>query len=144
MVKARVIDSVHVDMLVGMEKGFLEEEIVPLDICGVSRVKVLQLITGFRDGQGLPGLVDGEVHDVELRESKDDVFLATVHDVEEMFLDNSFDVYIEGVGVMDCTRFVHSLIHISDCDRGGEFVCGKSVFPDKLPVDAGNISTRVY
>ena len=45
---------------------------------------------------------------------------------------------------MDCTHFVHALIYILDCDGGGKFFCGELMFPDKLPVDVGDVSTRVY
>ena len=61
-----------------------------------------------------------------------------------MFLDDLFDVGIEGSSVMNCTGLVCSLVDISNGDGGGKFFCVESMFPDKLPVDARDISTRVY
>ena len=78
------------------------------------------------------------------RESKDDVFLATAHDVKEVFLGNSFDVGIEGTGVPNSTCFVHNLIYIVNCDEGGKLLGEESVFPDELPVDTRDVDTRIY
>ena len=92
----------------------------------------------------MPGPVDGGVHDLEPRESKDNVFLVTAHDVEEMFLDDPFNVCIEGVGIADCTSFICGLVYILECNGGGKFLGGEQMFPDKLPVNARDIHTRVY
>ena len=102
------------------------------------------MIIGFRDGQGLPGSINGGVHNVEPRESKDDILLATAHDVEEVFLGNPFNICIESTGVADSTSLVHSLINIVNSNGGGKFLSGEMMFPDELPVDAGDVSTRIY
>ena len=81
---------------------------------------------------------------MEPGEPEDNVLMSTAHDAEEMFLGNPFDVGIEGAGIVNCTSFVYSLINVADSDGGGEFLSGESVFSDKLPVDAGDVGTRVY
>ena len=55
-----------------------------------------------------------------------------------------FDVGVEGAGVANCTSLVRGLINIANGDGGGEFFRGESVFSDKLPVNARDVSTRVY
>ena len=102
------------------------------------------MVTGLQDGQGLLDLVNGRVCGAESGESEDDIFSSTAHDIEEMFLSNPFNVRVECTGVADCTSFVHSLVDIVNSDERGKFFSGESVFPDKLPVNAGNVSTRVY
>ena len=81
---------------------------------------------------------------MEPGEPKDDIFSSIANDVEEMFLDDPFDVGVEGAGVADCTGFVRSLVDIANSDGGGEFFGGESVFSDKLPVNARDVSTGVY
>ena len=88
--------------------------------------------------------VNGGVHDAEPGESKDDILTSTAHDVEEMFLSNSFNIGVEGASIMNCTSFVCSLVDVANSNGGGEFLSGELMFSDKLPVDAGDISTRVY
>ena len=61
-----------------------------------------------------------------------------------MFLSDSFDVGVEGASVTDCTGFVHGLINIANGNGGGKFFGGESVFPDELPVYAGDVGTGVY
>ena len=51
VVKLGVIDSVYIDVSVGSGKGFLEERVMSLSISGMGGVKVLKLVTGFRDSQ---------------------------------------------------------------------------------------------
>ena len=46
-----------------------------------------------------------------------------------MFLDYPFNVNIESASIANCTSFVCDLVHITDCDGGGEFFCGEAVFP---------------
>ena len=70
--------------------------------------------------------------------------MTTTHDVEEMSLNNSFNVRIEGASIMDCTSFVCSLAYIANGNGGGKFFGGELVFSDKFPVNAGDICTRVY
>ena len=81
---------------------------------------------------------------MEPGESEDDVFTSTAHDVEEMLLGDPFDVGVEGTGVADCTSLVRSLVNIANSDGRGEFFCGESVFSDELPVNARDVSARVY
>ena len=81
---------------------------------------------------------------MESGESKDDVFSATAYDVEEMFLSDPFDVHVEDAGITYSTSFVCSLVHVANCNRRSEFFSREIVFPDELPVDARDISTRVY
>ena len=88
--------------------------------------------------------VDGRVSGTEPGESKDDVFSSTAHDIEEVFLGNSFDVHVEGAGIMNYTSFVHSLVNIANGNGGSKFFCGEAMFSDKLPVNTGDVSTRVY
>ena len=101
------------------------------------------MITRLGDGQGLSDLVDGGVRSTEPGESKDDVFATTAHDVEEMFLGDPFDVGVEGAGIADCASLVRSLVNVANGNRRSEFFCGKSVFSDKLPVNAGDVGTRI-
>ena len=102
------------------------------------------MVTGFRDGQDLLCPVDGGVGYTEPRKSKDNVFSATVYDIEQMFLDNPFNICVEGASIADCTGLVCSLIYILDCDGEGKLFGGEVMFPDKLPVNARDISTRIY
>ena len=81
---------------------------------------------------------------MEPGESKDDLFSSTAHDIEEMFLSNSFNIHVEGVSIMDCTSFVHSLVYVVNSDGGGKFFSGESMFPDKLPVYARDVGTGIY
>ena len=64
--------------------------------------------------------------------------------IEEMFLGDSFNVCVKGAGIADCTSFVCGLIDVVNGDGGGKSFCGAAMFPDKLPVDARDISTGVY
>ena len=120
------------------------EEWVMLGVYSMDGIKVLWLIIGLRDGWGLLDLIDGGVCGVEPGESKDNVLLATAHDIEEMFLGDPFNICIESASIANCTSFVCSLIHIANSDGRGEFFSGKLVFSDKLPVYAEDICTRVY
>ena len=61
-----------------------------------------------------------------------------------MFLGDPFDVGVESASVMNCTSLVRSLVNVANGDGGGKFFSGEFVFSDKLPVDAGDVSTRVY
>ena len=88
--------------------------------------------------------VNGGVGGVEPGESEDDVFLSTTHDVEEMFLNNSFNVGVESASITNCTSFVRSLVNVANGNGRGKFLSGESVFSDKLPVNARDVSTRVY
>ena len=69
---------------------------------------------------------------------------ATAHDVEEMFLGNSFNVCAQSADIANGTGFIQSLVNISDSDEGFKLFCRKLVFPEKLPVNAGDVSIRVY
>ena len=102
------------------------------------------MIAGFGDGQGLPDPINGGVHGAEPGESKDDIFATTAHNVEEMFLGYPFDVCIEGAGIVDSSSLIRSLVDVANSDGGGEFLSRESVFSDKLPVDARDVSTRIY
>ena len=81
---------------------------------------------------------------MEPGESKDNVLASTAHDVEEMFLSDPFNVGVEGAGIADCTGLIHGLVDIANGNGGGKFFGGESVFPDKLPVNAGDVCTRVF
>ena len=115
-----------------------------LGVSGMGRVKVLQLVTRLRDGQGLLGPVDGGVCGVEPGESEDDIFLTTAHDIEEMLLNDPLNVCIKGASVVDCTSLVCGLVHIADHNRRGKFLHREAMFSDKLSVNTGDVSTRVY
>ena len=144
VVGLRVVDGVYIDVSVGAEKGFFEERVMLLGVSGVDGVKILWLVVGFRDGQGLLDPIYGGVCDTEPGESEDVIFVSTAHNVEEMFLGDPFNVGVEGTSITYRTSFVHSLIHIANSDGGGKFFGGEVMFPDKLPVNAGDVSTRVY
>ena len=139
-----VIDSVHIYVLVSVEKRFSEEKVMPLGICGMSGVELFQLVTGLRDSQGLLGPVDGGVHDIEPGEAEDDIFSSISHDIEEVFWGDPFDSCVEGTSVADNASFVCSLVHIADYNRRGKFLDRELVLPNKLSVNAGDISIRVY
>ena len=102
------------------------------------------MVARFRDGQGLPNPVDGGVCGTEPGESKNNVFTTTAHDIEEVFLDDPFDVHVKGASEMYCTSFVCCWVNIVNSDGGDEFFCGESVFSDELLVNARDVSTRVY
>ena len=67
------------------------------------------------------GPIYSGVGGVEPGESENDIFLATTHNVREMFLSNSFNVCVEGASVPDCTSFVSGLGHIVDHDGESKF-----------------------
>ena len=144
IIEVGVIDSVNINISVGSEKGFSEEGVMSLSVSSVDGVEVFQLVARFRYSHHLFCSVDSRVHDMEPRESEDNVFSATAHNIEEMFLNNPFDVHVESASVTDCSSFVHSLVNISDHDGGGKFLGWELVLSDKLSVNAGDISTRIY
>ena len=102
------------------------------------------MVAGFRDGQGLLGPVDGRICDVEPGKSKDHIFSSTAHNVEEMFLDDPFNVGIEDTGIVNYTHLICSLVNVMDSNRGGEFLSGELVFSDKLPVYTRDVCTEIY
>ena len=61
-----------------------------------------------------------------------------------MFLDDPFNVGIKGAGVADCTGFVRGLVYITNGNGRGEFFRREVVLPDKLPVNTGDVATRIY
>ena len=115
-----------------------------LGVSNMDRVKVFQLVAGFRDSQGLLCPINSGVCDMEPEESKDNIFSSAAHDIEEMFLSDPFDVCVQDTGVVDCTSLVCSLVYVSDSNGGSKFFCRELVFSDKLLVDVGNVSTRIY
>ena len=102
------------------------------------------MIIGFRDGQGLLGPVNSGVCDMESGESKDDIFSATAHDIEQVFLGDPFNVCVQDESVTDCACFIHGLVDIVNGNGGGKFFSGEAVFSDKLPVNARDVHARVY
>ena len=139
VIKARVIDSVYIYMSVGAGEGFFEEGIMPL-----GRVDIPQLVAGFRDGQSLFCPVNSGICDMKSRESKDDIFMSAPHDIEKVFMSDSFYVGVEGASEANSTSFVCSLVDITNGNGGGKFFHGEVMFSDKLPVDARDVSTGVY
>ena len=81
---------------------------------------------------------------MEPGKSEDEVFSAAPHDIEEMFLCNPFDICVKGASIVNYTSFVCSLVHVSDCDGGSKFFGGESMFSDKLPVNARDVSARIH
>ena len=69
VIEAGIIDSVYVDMLVGLGKQLPEKGVMPLGIGGMGRIEILRLVTGFRDGQSLSDPINGGVCGVEPGES---------------------------------------------------------------------------
>ena len=102
------------------------------------------MITRLGNGQGLSDPINGGVRGLEPGESKNDVLVSAAHDIEEMFLDNLFNVGIQSASIADYTSLVCSLVHILDCDGGSKFLSRKLMFSDKLPVNVGDICARVY
>ena len=92
----------------------------------------------------MSGPVNGEVNGLEPRKSKDDILSATAHDIEEMFLDNPFNISVKSTSIADCTSFVCSPIYIVNGNGGGKFFSGELVFSDELPVNTGDICARIY
>ena len=144
VIETSIIDGIYIYVSVGVEKGFPKEGIMLLGVSGVGRVEVLRLIAGLRDGQSLLNPVDGGIRDMKPGKAEDDVFLSTVHDIEEMFLSNPFDVDIEGASIVDCTGFICSLVDIANSNEGGEFLGEESVFSDKLPVYTRDVHSGIY
>ena len=73
---------------------------------GMYEVEVLKLIAGLRDGDGLTRPVNGGVGSLKPGQPEDDVFSATRHDVEEVFLCNTFYVDKEGASEANFLIFV--------------------------------------
>ena len=82
-----------------------------LGISGMGRVELFRLVTGFGDSQSLFSPVDGGVGGAKPGESKDDIFSAAAHNVEEMFLGDPLDVGVKGTSVADCSSFICSLVY---------------------------------
>ena len=61
IIEAGVVDSVYIDMAMGSGEWFPEEGIMSLGVGGMGSIEIFQLVAGFRDGQGLPGPVNGGV-----------------------------------------------------------------------------------
>ena len=80
---------------------------------------------------------------MEPGESKDNIFPATRHDVEEMFLYDAFYVGKEGAGEADFPVFVQDLINVLYFNGDIKFCGRKGVFSDKLPVDARDVCATV-
>ena len=80
---------------------------------------------------------------MEPGKSKDDILFATAHDIEEMPLSNLFKDHIKGTNIVDCTSLVYSLVYIPNCNRETKFFHRELVFSDKIPVNTGDIGTRV-
>ena len=49
VIESRVIDGVYIDVFVGTRRGLLEEGVVLLCINSMGGVKILRLVTGFRN-----------------------------------------------------------------------------------------------
>ena len=64
------------------------------------------MITSLRDGDGLVEPSDGGIDDLERGKSKDDIFSSTGHDMEEVFLCDTFYVGEESASKMDFSVFV--------------------------------------
>ena len=75
-------------------------------VSGMYGVEILELITGLRDGDGLVRPVNGGISGLEPRQPKDNVFSATRHNMEEMFLYNTFYVGKEDASEVDFPIFV--------------------------------------
>ena len=60
-----------------------------------------------------------------------------------MFLSDPFDVGVEGASVANRTSFVYGLIDVANGNGGGELFSGEAVFSDELPVNAGDVGTRI-
>ena len=69
VIKMRVIDGIHINMVVGSGKGSPKEGVVLLDICSMGGVKIFRLIARLGDGQSLSGPVDGGVCSAKPRKS---------------------------------------------------------------------------
>ena len=74
---------------------------------------------------------------------KDNIFSATRHDMEEIFLCNAFYVGKEDASEVDFPIFVGGLVNVLYFDRDIEFHGGKKVFSDKLPIDARDVCATV-
>ena len=144
VIEVRVIDGVYVNILVSPGEGFVKERVISLSVSSMGGVEVLWLITRLGDSQGLFDPGNGGICDMEPGESEDDIFSATARDIEEMLLSDPFDVHVESAGVVNCTSFISSLVHIADYDGGGELLSEESVFSDKLPVYARDVCARIY
>ena len=114
-----------------------------LDVCGVYWVEIPGLITSFWDGDGLTRPINDEVGGLELGESKDNIFPATRHDMEEVFLCDAFYVDKEGAGEVDFPIFVWGLVDVSYFDGDIKFCGGKGVFSNKLPVNARDVCATI-
>ena len=80
---------------------------------------------------------------MEPRKSKDNILSATRHDVEEMFLHNTFYIGEEGTSEADFPIFVQGLVDILYFDGDIKFCDREGVFSDELPVDAQDVYTTI-
>ena len=81
-------------MVRGVGEGFPKEGIMMLGVSSMDDLEIFQLVTRFRDSQGLSGPVNSGVCSAELGESEDDILSATAHNIEEKFFGNPFDICI--------------------------------------------------
>ena len=100
----------------------------------MSLIELFCLVCGGVNGKGLFLPVDCGVGLGKPGESEDDIFLSTIHYVEENFMEYSSGVDGEHGGETDVTSFVWGGVSILCQDGGFEASLGELVLFYKVPV----------
>jgi hypothetical protein len=85
--------------------------------------------------------VDSGVDLLDPRESKNDIFLATMHDIEFYCLEDSCDSDVQEAGEFYIPIFVFRLVDVSNRDGMRESFFWEVVFVDKMPIDARDVGS---
>lgn len=109
----------------------------------MSLIELIHLVSGGVDGKGsfLPAAC-GVGHG-KLGESEDDVFLSTIHYMEEDLVEYSSNVDIEHSGEMDVTSFVGCGISVPYWDRVFEAGLRVLMLLYEVPVYTGDLGSGV-
>ena len=100
-------------------------------------------VCGLGDIDGLIGPIDPGVVFLEPRHTEDDVFFTTVCDVEQDFMGDSANAEEECGRKLNFSTRVNQGIDISDCDGRREFRVGKTIFLDKVVIEAVDTCPRI-
>jgi hypothetical protein len=101
------------------------------------------LIGGFRDGDHWFFPINDGISGAKPGESEDDIFVSTVHDMEDGFLGNSFNVNEECHGIKNVAFLIGGLVDIFDFDGYRKAISGQLVLSNKGPVDTGDFCSIV-
>ena len=108
------------------------------------------VVVQLRSAVGIRGDIDGfcdpinpRVVFLEPRHTKDNIFFTTVCDIEQDFMGNSANAEEKCGRKFNFSTRVDRGVDVSDGDRGREFRVGKTIFLDKVIVEAIDTCPRI-